>query len=56
MNCVVFDTHTEGLTKKEVMAIYGRVATSTEDLTMVAREIEMRQEQHQLAQDQVEQV
>lgn len=41
---VVLDTHTEGLTKNEVMAIYGRVATNTEDLTVVAREIEMQQE------------
>lgn len=36
---LVLNTGTEGLSKEQVMAIYGRVATDTEDLTALAREL-----------------
>lgn len=36
---VVLDTPAEGLTKAQVMEIYGRVATSTTELTAVEREL-----------------
>ncbi|WP_223172525.1 hypothetical protein [Microbacterium sp. NIBRBAC000506063] len=36
---IVLDTPAEGLSKEAVMEIYGRVATSTSELTAVAEEL-----------------
>ena len=42
---VVLDTHTEDLTREEVMEIYGRVATSTSEITALEDELAEAREQ-----------
>ncbi|MBK0421884.1 phosphonate ABC transporter ATP-binding protein [Leucobacter sp. CSA2] len=47
---LVLDTPAEGLTRAEVMEIYGRVATSTEELEAVDRELRTELQQREQAQ------
>lgn len=42
---IVLDTHTDGLTREEVMEIYGRVATTTNEITALEDELAEAREQ-----------